>query len=238
MTVGKIKHYILVLAILAPLFAIVPAWAQQNPTIGARVGPQDKTHKSIAEEPPLTDADLKAELEERRKKLAPGIDERVKSRKASHSMALTPQELDRLRSRCQVSQPKLEAYDTKMNTKLVNRNRSYAQLSTVVSGTIRQLREKGIDVAELERQEQVLQEKIVTFQSNMKIYQEALYDTHAMKCVADPAGYRVSLEAARGQVVQLKKDVTGIQDFVAESIKPTLIKIRTDLAAIPGEGGR
>jgi hypothetical protein len=49
-------------------------------------------------------------------------------------------------------------------------------------------------------------------------------------CTADPTGFKASLESARTAREQLAKSAADIRAYIQQTIKPTLVEIRAQVA--------
>ncbi len=139
-------------------------------------------------------------------------------------------EQKRLELRCKPAQPLFKNFGDKVRANVDSRHKAYEALEQHLTTITEKLDAKGVDTTELKSQQKILDDKITVYNKDLKTYRQALTDLSTMDCAANTAGFKASLEEARKMRENLSKSIADIQTYVKETIKPTLVKIRQELA--------
>lgn len=161
---------------------------------------------------------------------------RVEAYKAKLSQAPSQAELNRLKLRCSVAQTVFKNLQTRVGTVQEKRVAAYDGVNKNLTDLDMALKAKSIDTAKLDSQIKELETKMTAFKDDMKSYKQAVEDSAAVDCAADPLALRASLEVARADHQRLVTNVADIRTYVNNTIKPTLGQIKTDLQAQAAAG--
>ncbi len=155
---------------------------------------------------------------------------RVEKHKADEKLKLTTAETQKLQTKCKVAQTPIKTLGDKVHANVDQRNKAYEELSTHLTALLPKLKAKGLDTAELSSEQQTLATKIATYKTDVATYQQDLTDLNAMDCASDPTGFKASLTTTRTLRENLSKEIADIKTYVTNTIKPTLAKLRAQLA--------
>ncbi len=150
---------------------------------------------------------------------------------------VTAAEKLKIQQKCKASQGNLSSLKGRITGIDTSRTNVYAALNDRFTKLVEKLKSAGADTAELESEIAILNTKIETFKTDLEDYKLAVSDLAAMDCAADPVAFKASLESARNARTKLKSDTADIKTYVNDTIKPTLKKIRTQLAGEKTDGG-
>jgi chromosome segregation ATPase len=159
------------------------------------------------------------------------LQQRLEERKNRRQVSLNQFEQSVLAQRCKPAQPLLKNLGDKVRSNVPQRHKAYEALNTHLTALAEKLEAKNVDTGTLKQQQAALNEKITVYKTDIANYQQALDDLVAMDCAADPVAFKASLEEARALRENLSKTITEIRTYVMETIKPTLVAIRTSLAS-------
>jgi hypothetical protein len=156
--------------------------------------------------------------------------ERLTKRKAAQGTKLTTAQQKRLLTVCKAAQGKATSAQNRIKGLQTSRTQVYGNLVERLTKLSAKLQAKGVDTAELQAEITNLQTQIDTFKADVTAYRQAVDDLVAMDCAADPAGFQASLDAARAGREKLQQESTAIKTYVEATIKPTLKKLRDQVA--------
>lgn len=156
---------------------------------------------------------------------------RLQERKDALNLRLSNAQKNRLQTRCKSSQGKLRSVEGRINGIETSRNQVYGNLVDRLKDLSAKLQTKNVDTADLDEQILSLEEQVATFKANLAEYKQAVSDLAAMDCESDPEAFKAALEQARTLRATLFESGQNIKAYVRETIKPTLVTIRTALAA-------
>ena len=154
---------------------------------------------------------------------------RIAKREAALKIKLTTIEQKRLQLRCKSAQGTIRSLQAKASTLGTSRTQLYSDLVTKLNTLQAKLDSKKADTTDLKSEITSLQTKIDSFKADITTYTEAVSDLSSMDCVADPNGFKASLEEARSDLIKTRTDAVGIRSYVTDTIRPTLAKIRASL---------
>lgn len=155
--------------------------------------------------------------------------DRIEKRKAEIKTTLTTVQQKRVQSRCKNAQPLLKVTTEKTIKIQVNRDKIHTDILNKLTSLETKLAASGVDTTAFKVQIADLTTKIETFKADSAAYQQALQDTAALDCQADPVGFKASLEASRAALKKLQADAVAIRTTVAQNIKPRLAEAKTKL---------
>lgn len=185
--------------------------------------------------PVPTDNDTASPSREAEVQNQPALAERLAKRKAALKQRLTFAEQNRLKLGCRAAQGRLRSVEVRLNGIETRRHTAYENLTNRLTGLSEKLADKGIDVTVLNQQLTELQAKIADFDANLAEYKQAVADLTAMDCQADPEAFKASLEAARTARAETVQAARSVNQYLKETIKPTLQTIRSNLAETENE---
>ena len=196
--------------LLTPLFAITPVLAVDTPA----ATPTNTT--TTAETTQTTDQKQQQA-------------DRIQKHKDELKIKLTTTQQKRLQTRCKGAQGIVSSHGAKIKGTETSRDEVYTNLVNHFNTLQGKLDQKGGDTVELKAEITELQAKINTFKTDLATYKQTATDLSTMDCATDPAGFKASLETARTQLKKVHDDGAAIKDYVTNTVKPTLHKIRTSL---------
>jgi len=199
-------------ALLVPVLIASTAFAVDEPAPTTTT-----TQKPTTTPAPLTDE---------QKRL---MQERIQKRKDALKLRLTTAQQNRLKDRCKNAQGKIQSEQSKVNGIETSRAKVHANVLSHLTKLETKLAAQGLNTTELKVQITVLQTKIATFNTDLVEYKAAVSDLAAMDCVADPVGFKSSLEATRTARKKLREDAVAVHTYIKETIKPTLATLRAQL---------
>ena len=161
----------------------------------------------------------------------PSVEERVEKRKSELRTKLNAAELKRLEQRCKPSQSSLKKVGESVRANIPQRHVAFDHLNEHLTRFIEKLEAGGGDSTEIKAQQTALATMIAEYKADMADYQKALDTISSMDCVRDTVQFKASLEETRTLRADLNKSIGDIRTYVKETIKPTLVKIRQQLAA-------
>lgn len=162
--------------------------------------------------------------------LATERQERVQKRKTELKIAQTNAQKQRLTGRCKAAQTLVGVLNGRVKGVQTVRSDAYGRITGQLDDLLVKLQAKGANTTELQTAITTLKDHIHTFTDDLADYQQAVNDTAEIDCVADPDGFKASLETARSLKTKLKEDGTVIRAYLKETIKPLLQTIRAQLA--------
>ena len=157
------------------------------------------------------------------------IQERLAKRKEAMTAKLTAAQQARLKGRCRAAQAKLGTINDRALEVKANRLKAYANLDKHLNALVAKVGDKA-DTTELQAEIKVLAEKVDVVEQALEDYHQAVSDLKEMDCVADPDGFKASLEEARSLQAKLKEASIDIHNYIKDTIKPTLKALRAALA--------
>lgn len=181
-------------------------------------------HTVLSETTTNTTTKSEAELKAER-------DARIEKFKTDLKTKLTAAKQTRLKARCKAAQGVITAFGTKVKANVPNRVRAYENALNHLDKFIDKAKTASLDTTTLESQQTVLKQKIDAYKADLDEFQQAIGDLKDVDCVADPTGFQAALEAARTMRQGLIDQVNDIAKYVKETIKPTLVSLRTQLEA-------
>lgn len=140
-------------------------------------------------------------------------------------------EVESIKSKCKPAQLKIKDVGDKTELNVKERSKAYTEVVTKLTETVAKLKVKGVVTTTLEQEIALLNTKIALFNTDLATYKTALSDLKLHDCVTDPTGFKAVLESARTANTKLIADAADIKAYIKNTIKPTLLQIRTALEA-------
>jgi chromosome segregation ATPase len=221
----KTRNKIMFGAVLvAPLFIFSTVSAQNV----------DQTTGNARKQVAQTSTETKPQLTTEEKT---ALQERISKRKAELKVRISNAEKQRLQTRCKNSTGQISSLSGRIKGIETSRTEVYENLVSRLTKLSDRLQDRAIDTTEFDAEIVQLQEKIVTFQTDLAGYKQTVSDLDALgaDCATDAEGFKASLEVARSAREKLKVDVNDIKSFVNDTIKPTLKTIREAIVKEDGE---
>jgi chromosome segregation ATPase len=162
---------------------------------------------------------------------AKGLEDRLQKRKTEFKTNLTATQKLRLTQKCKPSQAVIKKLGDKTNANVPARAVAFTNLQTHLDALVTKLGSTSADLTELKSEQATLKTKLDTFNTDLAAYKTTLSDLQAVNCATDPTAFEASLAAARTARQKLATELTDIKSYVKDTIKPTLVKIRQQLAA-------
>ena len=223
------KSYIRIIlgvAFLTPLFLAIPVLAQESlgdaPVSETPTQTQPTTTTTQTTQPTTTTTTDKSKAE---------LDARLQKRKDALKIKLTTVQQKRLQTRCKGGQGVVSKLQGRITGIETSRTQVYTNLVDRLTKLQGKLDQKGANTIELKKEITELQTKITTFKTDLAAYKQSVSDLATMDCVADPTGFKASLEDSRNGLKKVHDDGVAIKTYVNDTIKPTLKKIRAELAS-------
>ena len=163
------------------------------------------------------------------------LKERLAKRKSELKEKLSASAKIRLQSRCKNSQGSLSSLSGRIHGLETSRNQKYGNLNDRLTKLSTRLSDAGLDVTTLDEQISELETLVETFKTDLATYKQAVSDLAEMDCAADPDAFKASLEEARTLREKLRQDSAAIKTYLKDTIKPTLVQLKEQLAAQSGE---
>lgn len=160
------------------------------------------------------------------------LTDRLTARKEALTTRLTTSQTTRLKARCEAAQVKLTAISERVGSAAGNRVTAYQGIQTKLNDLVTSL-EGQVSTADLAAALTVLDQKITSFETNATDHKQTIADLLEVDCVADPTGFKASLEAAKTEHAALKAASAEIRTYLQETVKPLLQTIRLSLAGEP-----
>lgn len=155
---------------------------------------------------------------------------RISQYKKFVDTTMSKSQLERFQLRCGIAQTVVRDLIPRIETVQKQRSTVYNTILTHLEDLIEKLKAQKIDTKEFNTRVALLKEKIKDYDNQMTNYKQAVSDIAAMKCENDPQGFKAALEIARRSHAKLMILVVDIRIYITNTIKPSLMLIREDLA--------
>ncbi|HSX27616.1 MAG TPA: hypothetical protein VLG25_02440 [Patescibacteria group bacterium] len=195
-------RFILSLAVILPMLTVGVAWADEG--TNTTTSSDQETGKTT-------------------------MSERIESHKTAFKTRLSTLQQANIKAKCKNAQGIVKSTSVRIKGVETSRKQVYTNLVNRLTKMSTQLKDQGLDTTTLDSQIDELKTKIATFETDMSSYQQAISDLQEMNCMADPTGFKASLEAARTARAQVLSDSVAIKDYVKNTIKPTLEDLHKQL---------
>ncbi len=164
------------------------------------------------------------------------LKERIQARKDALQLKLTTAEAARLKLRCKAAQGLISSLSGRIKGIETSRTAVYGNIVDHMTTLSGKLQAKSVDTTEFDGEVTTLKDKIATFKTDLATYKQDVSDLKDLDCTTDPTAFKTMLETARTDLGKVATDIKGIHDYIIDTIKPTLVKIHTDLDANSGSG--
>ncbi len=220
----RLLRILIVIGLLTPAFSFSAVMAHDSASNSGGSGSSTTTQ---ADDNALATTDTGTDTETPTTTLA----ERLTEHKSEFKQNLTRLQIASLKTRCKAAQGQLSSLSGRIKGIQTSRNEVYTNLTKHLASLQTKLQERDVDTTELQAEIATLRTKIDTYKTDLVAYKQAVSDLSDMDCNADPTAFKATLEAARAARKKVATDITDIHSYVIDTIKPTLVKIRTSLAA-------
>lgn len=170
------------------------------------------------------------ELTEAQKK---ELQARVQKRVVDQKTKLTTTQQTRIANKCVSAQGALSSAGQRMDVVRAKRTEVYGNITSKLNDLVTKLKAQNVNTTTLESQIKELNAKIDTYNTDLATYKQAVADLTALDCAKDPTAFQASLESARAALAKVRTDAAAISEYVKNTIKPTLVQIRKQLAENP-----
>jgi len=156
-------------------------------------------------------------------------EKRVEAYKDKLRTNLNQSEQNKLKATCASAQGNIKSLTSRINNFSSKRATVFENLKTKMTNLLTRLETSGVDTSSLLAPLTGLQTQVQDFSTDLDDYQIILTDLSEMDCTADPTAFKAALEEAREKRVELKQQTDTIKAYFAETIKPILQTIKSDL---------
>lgn len=136
---------------------------------------------------------------------------------------------DKMKLRCDGVVTYIETLNPRLVTLQKSRNKAYSEISTKLEELYKRLEAQAFETSKLKANLDELNSKLATFSADMKGYRQASEDMAQIDCRQDPVAFIAALETARTKHDALVVLVGDIREYVANTIKPTLLQVRSQI---------
>jgi len=157
------------------------------------------------------------------------LEQRIIQRKAERAITLSDTDTQRLIRTCPNAQSKLRLIQNGDVAMLKKRTDVYGAIDAKLWIVIGQLKLATKDTFPLEKQRLAFVDKTASFQTLADNYKQSLDDSLLINCKADPVGFKAMVDTVRLYYDQLRTQSGGNQDYVVNTIKPSLKNYSADL---------
>lgn len=162
---------------------------------------------------------------------ATNLAKRLEERKAAVKIKLQSAEQVRLQAHCKAAQVRIKVLDNQLKASSTRQTARLADVTNRLKNLQTKLTDQNVDTSQLAASLATLNSKIATYNADFQIYSQAIKDLGDMDCVADPTGFKTTLEAARAKQATIKNDFKDVTNYIQQTIKPILVQIKTSLAS-------
>lgn len=136
---------------------------------------------------------------------------------------------DKMKLRCEGVVTYIDTLNPRLVTLQKSRNKAYSEISTKLEELYKRLEAQAFETSKLKANLDELNSKLATFSADMKGYRQASKDMAQIDCRQDPVAFIAALETARTKHDALVVLVGDIREYVANTIKPTLLQVRAQI---------
>lgn len=144
---------------------------------------------------------------------------------------------DRMKLRCDGVVTYIETLNPRLITLQKSRNKAYDSISKELEELYKRLEAQAFETSKLKVSLDELNSKLATFSADMKAYRQATEDMTKIDCRKDPAAFIAALETARTKHDALVVLIGDIRDYIANTVKPTLLQVRSQIEEGQTVGG-
>jgi len=163
--------------------------------------------------------------------------QRISSYKAALGREVSNAELTKMKLRCSVAQTNAKSLASRLATVQKKRNTAYDSIQKSLNTLLTSLQAQAFETSSLQENINSLKTKVDKFKNDMNDYYQAVSDLATLDCANDPLAFIAALQAARKAHDAVIPQISDIRATIANTIKPTLTQIRTQLANGQTVGG-
>jgi DNA repair exonuclease SbcCD ATPase subunit len=136
---------------------------------------------------------------------------------------------DKMKLRCEGVITYIETLNPRLVALQKSRNKAYSSISNQLEELYKRLEAQAFETSKLKTNLDELNAKLATFSADMKSYRQASADMIQINCRKEPIAFIAALETARTKHDALVVLVSDIREYIANTIKPTLQQVRTQI---------
>lgn len=136
---------------------------------------------------------------------------------------------DKMKLRCEGVITYIETLNPRLVALQKSRNKAYSSISNQLEELYKRLEAQAFETSKLKTNLDELNAKLATFRADMKGYRQASADMIQINCRKEPIAFIAALETARTKHDALVVLVGDIREYIANTIKPTLQQVRTQI---------
>lgn len=144
---------------------------------------------------------------------------------------------DRMKLRCDGVVTYIETLNPRLASLQKSRNKAYGSISTELEELYKRLEAQAFETSKLKVSLDELNSKLATFSADMKAYRQATEDMTKIDCRKDTIAFIAALETARKKHDALVVLVSDIREYIANTVKPTLLQVREQIEEGQTVGG-
>lgn len=162
---------------------------------------------------------------------------RIKAYKAELVEEIKKGEQDKIRLRCSVAQANAKILATRLATVQKKRGEAYDKILGDLNVLLGKLEKQAYETTALKENITTLQTKVDTYKTGMNNYYLAVNDLATIDCPNDPVAFAAALQASRKAHQAVQPQMTDIRAYITNTVKPTLVQVREQIAAGRTVGG-
>lgn len=162
---------------------------------------------------------------------------RIKAYKAELVEEIKKGEQDKIRLRCSVAQANAKILATRLATVQKKRGEAYDKILGDLNVLLGKLDKQAYETTALKENITTLQTKVDTYKTGMNNYYLAVNDLATIDCPNDPVAFAAALQASRKAHQAVQPQMTDIRAYITNTVKPTLVQVREQIAAGRTVGG-
>lgn len=162
---------------------------------------------------------------------------RIKAYKAELVEEIKKGEQDKIRLRCSVAQANAKILATRLAGVQKKRGEAYDKILGDLNVLLGKLEKQAYETTALKENITALQTKVDTYKTGMNNYYLAVNDLATIDCPNDPVAFAAALQASRKAHQAVQPQMTDIRAYITNTVKPTLVQVREQIAAGRTVGG-
>lgn len=166
------------------------------------------------------------------------LQERVTERKAARQIQLDQAGMQNIQAKCEAAQTRLQHLSDRLSGVGSRKQRVYDNLMERLNGLSPKLAAAGLDASDYDQTIQELQVKVDALYSTSDDLKLAVSDMADMDCANDPVGFQATLETARTTRTEAAQSAQEVQDYLKNTVLPSLTDLRQQLAPEETENGQ
>lgn len=143
----------------------------------------------------------------------------------------TATEQANLKAKCKASQAITKTLATKVDTTITSRQKTYDDLYKSFTTIVQGMKDADKVTDQLINTESALQTKVNSFKVSAQSYKTLLADLNEIDCVADPVGFKATLEETRTARATVNKDMVAVRTYLETTVKQELKTAKDSLTS-------